>query len=105
MKTIQDLCDKIEEELNDACSYIDMALNIMATDKDTAALYAQLSSDEMVHSDKLHNRVVAMIQEYRKEKGEPPEKMMWRYEYEHEKFMHKALTIKIKQALYKEGIK
>ena len=55
--------------------------------------------------DKLHNRVVAVIEQYRKEHGDPPAEMQWRYDYLHKKHIDKATRIKVKQALYKEGTK
>ena len=105
MVIIQELSDQIEEELEDACNYIDKALNTMGTDKATADLYAQLSAEEMGHVDKLHTRVVAVIEQYRKENGPPPAEMQWRYDYLHKKHIDKAMRIKVKQALYKEGAK
>ena len=105
MRKIQELSDKIEEELKDACSYIDLAFDLMESDKPTADLYAQLSMEEMGHVDKLHARVVALIEAYRKEKGEPPAEMMWRYNYLHDQHKKKATKIKVKQAVYKEGLK
>lgn len=105
MTVIQELSEQIEEELEDACNYIDKALHTLDKDKATADLYAQLSAEEMGHADKLHNRVVAVIEQYRKEHGDPPAEMQWRYDYLHKKHIDKATRIKVKQALYKEGIK
>lgn len=105
MKLIQILSEKIEEELGDACSYIDLAMEYADTDKLTADVFAQLSAEEITHSEKLHSRVVAVIEAYRKEHGDPPPEMQWRYEYLHKKHINKALEIKVKQALYKEGTK
>ena len=105
MKIIQDLSEKIEEELEDACSYIDMAMDLANEDRLTADVYAALSMEEMGHVDKLHARVVAVIDKYRKDKGDPPPEMQWRYNYLHEQHMKKATKIRIKQNLYKEAVK
>lgn len=105
MEIISELCDKIEEELDDACSYIDMAFDHMEDDKATADVYAALSAEEMTHVDKLHTRVVAVIEQYRKVTGDPPPEMQWRYDYVHRKHMKKAAKIRVKQAMYKEGLK
>lgn len=105
MQKIQMLSEKIEEELNDACAYIDEAIDMGDSDKATADLYAQLSAEEMTHVDKLHARVVTLIDAYRKDKGEPPAEMLWRYNYLHDLHKKKAAKIKIKQAIYKEGLK
>lgn len=105
MQIIRDLSDKIEEELEDACSYIDLAFQYKTIDQLTAELYATLSAEEMGHADKLHARVKMVIEAYRKEKGEPPKDMLTLYNYLHEKQMEKAIKIKVKQALFKEGSK
>ena len=105
MVIIQELSEQIEEELEDACNYIDKALHTVDKDKATADLYAQLSAEEMGHVDKLHNRVVAVIDQYRKEHGPSPAEMQWRYGYLHNRHISKATRIKVKQALYKEGTK
>lgn len=48
----------------------------------------------------LHDAVVALIEGYRKEKGEPPAPMMAIYEYMHERHMNKAVGIKSLQEMY-----
>lgn len=103
MKSIETLSDKIEEELEDACDYIDLALNSKDSDPTTANLYYQLSMEEMGHMDKLHRRVVDVIAEYRKENGDPPPEMQWRYDYLHKNHIEKTAKIKIKQAMYNES--
>ena len=105
MKLIQLLSDKIEEELEDACSYIDDAFEYRERDRVTADVFAQLSTEEIGHANKLHDRVVAVINEYRTKHGDPPPEMQWRYDYLHKQHIEKARKIKIKQALYKEETK
>lgn len=102
MKAIETLSDNIEEELEDACKYIDLALDVKDTDQTSAEMYYQLSIEEMGHMEKLHKRVVDIIAEYRKAHGDPPPEMQWRYDYLHKKHMEKATKIKVKQGLYKE---
>lgn len=50
----------------------------------------------------LHQEVTNLIAAYRKEHGEPPEGMLFVYNYLHEKSMEKAAQVKAKQTLYKE---
>ena len=102
MEKIQEISDKIEEELEDACDYIDLALEYKESDKGTADMYDQLALEEMGHMEKLHKRVVDLISEYRKEHGEPPPEMQWRYDYLHKIHIAKATKIKVKQMMYKE---
>lgn len=101
MKIIKYLSDRIEGEIKDACSYIDEAIRCKTDDPETSEMLYQLSLGEMEDMDTLHERVVQLIEKYRKEHGEPPEKMMWRYEYLHEKHIADATQVKVKQELYR----
>lgn len=47
-----------------------------------------------------HDSVVALIESYRKEKGEPPAPMMAIYNYMHERHINKAAAIKTLQEMY-----
>ena len=102
MEKIQEISDYIEDELKDACKYIDKALEYKESDKVSADMYYQTSLDEMVHVDRLHKRVVDLIMEYRKEHGEPPPDMQWCYDYLHKIHTAKATEIKVKQMMYKQ---
>ena len=68
---------------------------------ETADMLYQLSIGEMEDMETLHGEVVRLIEEYRKEHGEPPEKMMWRYEFLHERHIADATRVKIKQGMFK----
>ena len=101
MKIIKCLSELIEEELHDADKYIDLAMRWKPDEPDTADLFAELSEEEMGHVDKLHEEVKELIEEYRKEHGEPPKEMMVLYDYLHEKHIGTAMQIKIKQSMFK----
>ena len=101
MTIIKCLAEKIEEELDDASAYIDLAMKWKQEVPEASNLFYQLSTEEMGHMERLHQEVVRLIEKYRTEHGEPPEKMMVLYEYLHEKHVGKATEIKIKQAMYK----
>ena len=101
MKIISVLSEKIEEELEDACSYIDLAMKWRNEEPDTADLFYELCVEEMGHMDKLHEEVTELIEEYRKEHGEPPKEMMVLYDYLHNKHIAKATQIRVKQGIYK----
>ena len=47
-----------------------------------------------------HDAVVALIEGYRKENGEPPAPMMAIYNYMHERHITKAAAIKSLQEMY-----
>ena len=101
MQIIEKLSNMIEEEMEDAEKYIDCAFSNKEAHPSLAAAFYKLSTEEMEHAGILHDQVVALISEYRKEHGEPPEKMQWIYDYLHKKHIEKANAIKLKQNLYK----
>lgn len=68
----------------------------------TADLWYNLSLAEMKHVDLLHEDVMRLIASYRQEHGDPPEKMLFLYEYLHEKHIKCAKEIKVLQGMYKE---
>lgn len=90
---IETTLDTAEEEIKKAIKY-QMEYPIAAR-----ALYNK--SVALMDSIKLlHDAVVALIEGYRKEKGEPPAPMMAIYNYTHEKHMKQAAIIKNLQELY-----
>ena len=101
MKIIKCLSEKIEDELNDADEYIDLAMRWKTDEPDTAQVLYELSLEEMNHVEKLHKEVSEVIEDYRKEHGEPPKDMMTLYDYLHEKHIGKATKIRVKQGMFK----
>ena len=101
MVLIEKLSDQIEEELNDAEKYIRCALKHKEDHPSLAQTSARLSSEEMNHVGLLHDQVVILINEYRKEHGDPPEKMQDRYDYLHKRHIDHANEIKIMQTVFK----
>lgn len=102
MKIIKCLADKIEEELEDAQSYAELAQNWKEDEPETADLFLELSKEEMGHMEKLHNEAVRLIEEYREQHGEPPEGMKMLYDYLHDKHIKKAKLVKVIQGMYSE---
>ena len=70
---------------------------------EAAEVFYLLSTEEMGHADKLHEVVAKLIGEYRDKNGEPPAGMMMLYNYLHEKQIATAMSIKVKQGMYKEA--
>ena len=101
MKIIRCLSEKIEEELDDADAYINLAMEWKDQDKEAADLFYELSTEEMGHMERLHNEVTKQINAYREKSGEPPENMMTLYRYLHEKHIGEAMKIRVKQGMYK----
>ena len=76
MKEIKLLMEHIEDELEDAHTYAELAVEYKHDDPELADLFYRLSGEEMNHMNALHKAVVSHIEEYRKQKGEPPAAMM-----------------------------
>ncbi len=102
MKIIKCLEDFIHEEIHDGEKYIKKALEIREEYPEVAEVLNMLSAEEMKHMQMLHNAVVKIIENYRKEKGEPPAAMMAVYEYLHEKYIEEAKEVKVLQQMYME---
>ena len=102
MRIIKKLSEYIEEELEDSEKYILKAMEYKEDWPEVASTLYVLSLEEMKHMQLLHDQVAKIIENYRKEKGEPPEAMMAIYEYLHKKFIHKSKEIKIMQNMYNE---
>ena len=101
MTIIKCLSEKIEDELHDADEYIDLAMRWKQDEPDTANVFYELSLEEMNHVDKLHKEVTELIEDYRRDHGDPPKEMMTLYDYLHEKHIGQATQIRIKQGIFK----
>ena len=101
MKIIKELSEYIEEEIEDSCKYGRRANELKDTDRQLAEVFYQLSVDEMRHMTMLHTEVVRMIEQYRKEDGEPPASMLAVYDYLHKRHIEKAQEAKNYQTMYK----
>lgn len=101
MKIIEKISERISDEICDAKDYTLMAMDIKDEYPEMARILYTISLQEMEHMRMLHDGVTAIINRFRTERGEPPEKMMAVYDYLHEKQIEKAAEAKIIQAMYK----
>ena len=103
MKIIKILSEKIEEEINDAKAYEELALKYKEEYPELSWTLNNLSGQEMEHMNILHNEVTELIRKYRDVNGEPPADMLAVYDYLHRRQIEKAVEVKSMQAMYKES--
>lgn len=100
MEIIRKLTQKIDDELMDAEKYIKCAFKVEDEYPQLADTYYQLSLEEMKHVTMLHEQVVKIIEDYKKDHP-VPDGMQALYDYLHEKQVKYASKIKAKQEEYK----
>ena len=101
MRIIKKLSEMIEEEVDGAEVYAKCALKYKEERPELARTFYNLANQEMQHVDMLHTEVVKLIDEYRKEHGEPPAGMLALYDYLHEKHIESAAKVKTLISMYK----
>ena len=102
MKIIELLSEHIEYELEDACTYANLALEYKESDPEVAALFYKLSGEEMTHMDALHKRVVSSIEKYKQKNGEAPDGMKALYDFMHKRQIAQAEKFTNLQNLFRK---
>lgn len=103
MKILEKLSERINEEISDAKFYAKWAAEIKESYPNLAHVLYTISGQEDAHQSALHAEVVKIIEQYRREHGEPPAAMMAVYEYEHKKMIDKMADARRYQEIYKNS--
>ena len=103
MKKIENLSNKIEKEIQDAYEYAKCALELKDSEPELAETYYKIASNRMNDMTLMHEQVVKIIDEYRKEYGDPPAGMQVLYNILHKKHIENAATVKGMLALFNES--
>lgn len=101
MKIIEKLSDRINEEISDAKFYAKWAAEIKHEYPALSHVLYTISTHEEDHQAMLHEQVVKLIEQYRKEHGEPPAPMKAVYDYLHKQSMEKLAEVRRYQEIYK----
>ena len=100
MIVIKCLSENIEATLDAAEDNIKKAIQFKLDYPIAAKAFYDYSITLMNSIKGQHDAVVALIEGYRKEKGEPPAPMMAIYNYMHERQMQQAAAVKSLQDMY-----
>ena len=103
MKIIATLADKIDDELNDAEEYAELAHETKLEHQKLSETFITLAEQEMTHSKMLHTEAVRLIEETRQRNDDPPAGMLAVYEYVHNKQVKRAAAIRQMIADYRNG--
>lgn len=101
MKLIRDLEEYIDDEIGDIKKYAKMAIAVREEYPSLAQTLYTISTQEDMHQAAIHGEVVKIIQEHRKQHGEPPAPMMAVYDYLHQKSIDKLAEARKYQDMYK----
>jgi rubrerythrin len=101
MKIIKTISEMIEDELEGAEEYAKLAVEWKHQNPMLAKVFYDISNQEMTHVNLLHGEVVKLIEQHRKEKGEPPAAMLAVYEYMHGRHIEEANKVKMYHAQYR----
>ena len=101
MKLIRDLEELIEDEIHDVKKYAKMAAEVKAEHPSLAQILYTISTQEDAHHAAIHSEVVKIIENHRKNHGEPPANMMAIYEYVHKRHIDKLAEARRYQEIYK----
>ena len=94
MTRIKHLADQIKDELCSAKDYAEEYLTFKAKgNAPWATRYKEMSTDELKHSNYIHERAIDEIEELKKVYT-PPEEMLQKWESAHREFIEKTAWIK-----------
>lgn len=102
MVIIQNISHDIKEKIHDVDKDIRKAIDLKHEYPSLANDYYEFSVERMQEAMDLHSEVVKIIDEYRKENGEPPATMSTLWDFSHKIIMEEADDVKILQEHYKK---
>lgn len=103
MKLIRTLEEYISDEISDIRKYARLAADLKAEHPTLAQVLYNISTQEDGHQASLHNEVVKIIEEYKRNHGEPSPVMKAMYDHEHQKHIDDLAEARMYQEVYKKA--
>ena len=103
MKLIRDLEEAISDEISDIKKYATWAVELRESHPTLAQVLYNISVQEDGHQAAIHNEAVKIIEEYRRNHGDPPAAMQAVYDYLHKKSVDKLAEARMYQEIYKKS--
>ena len=100
MRIIKKLADQMVDEVAGMTEYIKEAIDLKAVDPELSKMYYEMAKDEQRHMEKLHDQAEKKIKETRDKFGEPPQKMLNKWEDLHRKLIADAAEARMYMELY-----
>ena len=97
---IRQISEMIEEEIAGARNYALLAVKYKTEHPTMSKAFYDICTDELRHINMLHGEVVKLIEQEKKDHGEPPAAMMAVYEYMHERQIKAVNEIKMMMQQY-----
>ena len=103
MTIIETLVDRMDDEIDGAKRYTELAHKYKMEYPRLADKFIELAEAELSHLKVLHAEAARMIENIKETKGEPPADMMAIYNYEHRKQIERVAKIRQMIAEYKNA--
>lgn len=98
MVEIKELVERIEDELEGAEKYAELAAEHEHIDDGLSALYASHAYDELTHADELHTEAVMLIKQARAEGHMPTQEMLAKWNEEHKNYIERLRILRTRLA-------
>ena len=102
MQLIKHLEDRIDEEIHDVKEYAKFAAEVKHQHPALAHVLYTIAMQEEEHQKMLHEQVVKIIEQYRREHGAPPPEMMAVYDFLHKRAIDKLADARRYLEIYKD---
>ena len=101
MERIKCIMNDIAEEREGAEHYAKKALRYKDSDRELADMYHSMSKQEMGHAENLYAQGHRIMCKVKENDPEDYRKMLWAWEWEHDKTMEELAEVRVLQDMYR----